>query len=129
MTPRPWVLAETTWKTVAATQYEVAVLPWGATEAHNFHLPYATDNIESETIAIAAAGHAWERGARVVVLPCVPFGVNTGQRDIPPCLNMHPSTQARASRDKGDAFVQAVVHALGDFLVDLAAAQPGALYE
>jgi hypothetical protein len=28
---RPWTLAETTWKTVAATPYEVAVLPWGAT--------------------------------------------------------------------------------------------------
>ena len=33
--PRPWVLAESTWRTVAATPYDVAVLPWGATEAHN----------------------------------------------------------------------------------------------
>jgi len=75
------------------------VLPWGATEAHNRHLPYGTDNFESEAVAIAAAGIAWERGARVLVLPTVPFGVNTGQREIPFCVNMMPSTQAAVIRD------------------------------
>lgn len=94
MAARPWVLAETTWKTVADTAYEVAVLPWGATEAHNFHLPYGTDTIESEQIAAEAARIAWEAGARTVVLPAVPFGVQTGQLDIPLCLNMNPGTQA-----------------------------------
>lgn len=96
---RPWVLAECTWAVVRATRYEVAVLPWGATEAHNTHLPYATDTIESEAIAVAAAGRAWEQGARVIVLPSVPFGVNTGQREIPLCLNMNPSTQLAVLRD------------------------------
>lgn len=75
------------------------MLPWGATEAHNRHLPYGTDNYESESVAIAAAGVAWERGARVLVLPTVPLGVNTGQREIPFCLNMMPSTQAALIRD------------------------------
>ena len=28
-----------------------------------------------------------------MVLPCVPFGVNTGQLDIKFCINMNPSTQ------------------------------------
>ncbi|MEJ7812162.1 MAG: creatininase family protein [Gemmatimonadaceae bacterium] len=88
------MLAETTWKTVRETPYAVAVLPWGATEAHNFHLPYATDIIESEAVAAESARRAWEAGARVVVLPAVPFGVNTGQLDIPLTLNMNPSTQA-----------------------------------
>lgn len=96
---RPWVLAECTWAAVRETPYEVAVLPWGATEAHNRHLPYATDTIESEAIAVAAAGRAWEGGARVIVLPTVPFGVNTGQREIPFCLNMNPSTQLALLRD------------------------------
>jgi creatinine amidohydrolase len=94
MPARPYVLAETSWKTVAATRYEVAVLPWGATEAHNYHLPYATDTIQCDALAAEAARLAWEAGARVVVLPTVPFGVNTGQLDIPLCLNMNPSTQA-----------------------------------
>src|SRR5437773_9007223 len=97
--PRPYILNELTWKTVQATRYEVAVLPWGATEAHNFHLPYATDNIETERIAAEAARLAWERGVRVVVLPVVPFGVNTGQLDIPLCVNLNPSTQALVLRD------------------------------
>jgi len=91
---RPYVLEETTWKTVRDTEYSVAVLPWGATEAHNYHLPYGTDNYESSYVAIESARLAWEVGAKVVVLPTVPFGVNTGQRDIRLCLNMNPSTQA-----------------------------------
>jgi creatinine amidohydrolase len=99
MTDRPYLLAEATWETVRATRYEVAVLPWGATEAHNRHLPYATDNLETEAVATAAAQRAWESGARVLVLPTVPFGVNTGQREVPFCLNMNPSTQAALLRD------------------------------
>ncbi|MDQ2889777.1 MAG: creatininase family protein [Gemmatimonadota bacterium] len=91
---RPYILAETNWKTVSTTDYSVAVLPWGATEAHNYHLPYATDVIECDAVAAESARRAWESGARVIVLPTVPFGVNTGQLDIELCLNMNPSTQA-----------------------------------
>lgn len=99
MPPRPYILNELTWKIVRDTRYEVAVLPWGATEAHNFHLPYSTDNVETERIAALAARLAWERGARVAVLPVVPFGVNTGQLDIQLCVNLNPSTQALVLRD------------------------------
>ena len=35
-----------------------------------------------------------ERGAKVVVLPASPFGVQTGQLDIRLCINLNPSTQA-----------------------------------
>ncbi|HVE78377.1 MAG TPA: creatininase family protein [Gemmatimonadaceae bacterium] len=103
MSGRPYVLAEATWRTVDATPYEVAVLPWGATEAHNYHLPYATDTLQCERVAAECARLAWEAGARVVVLPTVPFGVNTGQLDIKLCLNMNPSTQAALLADLVDA--------------------------
>ena len=96
---RPYILSELTWKTVRDSRYEVAVLPWGATEAHNLHLPYSTDNIETEEVAARAAERAWKAGAKLVVLPIVPFGVNTGQLDIPLCINMNPSTQALVLRD------------------------------
>lgn len=99
MSGRPYVLAEAAWGLVRETEYQVAVLPWGATEAHNLHLPYGTDNIESERLAVEAARIAWEKGARVAVLPCVPFGVNTGQLDIRLCINMNPSTQAAVLSD------------------------------
>jgi creatinine amidohydrolase len=101
---RPYVLAEANWKSVRETGYKVAILPWGATEAHNLHLPYGTDNYESEYVAIESARRAWEKGGKVVVLPVVPFGVNTGQLDIRLCINMNPSTQAMVLRD--------VVHSL-----------------
>lgn len=99
MAGRPYILAETTWKTVRDTAYEVAVLPWGATEAHNYHLPYATDVMECDAIAAESARIAWEAGARVIVLPTVPFGVQTGQLDIPLCINMNPGTQAAVLAD------------------------------
>lgn len=97
--PRPYVLGECSWSEVNSARFEVAILPWGATEAHNRHLPYATDNIETDAIAVAAAGIAWDRNARVLVLPTVPFGVNTGQREVPFCLNMMPGTQTTLIRD------------------------------
>jgi creatinine amidohydrolase len=96
---RPFVLSESTWKTVRETPYSVAILPWGATEAHNYHLPYGTDNIQAEQIAIRAAERAWQKGARVAVLPTLPFGVNTMQLDIKLCINMNPSTQAAVLAD------------------------------
>lgn len=90
---RPYILAETNWKTVKETDYSVAILPWGATEAHNYHLPYATDVIESECIAAESARIAWEKGCKVIVLPAIPFGVNTGQADVKLDININPSTQ------------------------------------
>ena len=91
--PRPWIIAETNWKQVKATRYEVAVLPMGATEAHNWHLPYGTDSYQNDAICAEAGRMAWEQGAKVAILPNIPFGVQTGQLDIPFCINMNPSTQ------------------------------------
>ncbi|MEE4176078.1 MAG: creatininase family protein [Bacteroides sp.] len=89
---QPYILAETNWHALKNQSFELAILPWGATEAHNYHLPYSTDNIESERIAAEAARLAWEKGARVIVLPTLPFGVNTGQRDIYLDISLNPST-------------------------------------
>ena len=99
MAGNSYVLAETTWKSVRETDYEVAVLPWGATEAHNYHLPYGTDSLETERIAVESARRAWSQGAKVIVLPTMPFGVNTQQLDIKLTLNLNPSTQALVLED------------------------------
>jgi creatinine amidohydrolase len=90
---RPFILAETNWKALRDQEIELAVLPWGATEAHNLHLPYSTDNIMADRIAADSAQLAWNRGAKLIVLPAIPFGVNTGQMDIRININMNPSTQ------------------------------------
>jgi len=109
---RPYLLAETNWKDVKDTTFELAVLPWGATEAHNYHLPYSTDNIEAEYIAAEAARIAWEKGAKPVVLPNIPFGVNTGQADIKLVLNIYPSTQLAILSDIVETLNRQGIHKL-----------------
>lgn len=84
---------------IKQVEITTVILPWGATEAHNLHLPYGTDNYESVYISERAAAYATGRGAKVLVLPCVPFGVNTGQLDIPFTINMNPSTQLIVLKD------------------------------
>jgi creatinine amidohydrolase len=96
---RPWMLAESHWPAVRDAGYTVAVLPWGATEAHNYHLPYGTDSYQASWFAERAAAEAWDKGARVLVLPPIPFGVQTPQRDIAFCINMMPSTQRAILHD------------------------------
>lgn len=96
---RPYILAETNLKALKKDKIELAILPWGATEAHNYHLPYGTDVYEADAIAAASAKIAWEAGARIMVFPTVPFGVNTGQSDILLDLNINPSTQLAIIKD------------------------------
>jgi len=91
---KPYILSETNWKTVKDQSFEMAILPWGATEAHNYHLPFGTDNIETSFIAKESAKAAWEKNAKVIVLPEIPYGVNTGQTDIKLTMNINPSTQS-----------------------------------
>jgi len=96
---RPYILAETNWRALQDATVELAILPWGACEAHNFHLPYGTDILEAESIAAESARLAYEQGARIIVLPPIPFGVNTGQHDVRLDMNMNPSTQLAVLRD------------------------------
>ena len=92
-TPRPYMLAESTWDQLQTRDIQLAILPWGACEAHNYHLPYATDIIEADHIASRAGDKAYQQGAAIVILPTIPFGVNTGQTDILLDINIYPSTQ------------------------------------
>jgi len=96
---RPYILAESNWKFIKGQAFDLAILPWGATEAHNYHLPYGTDIIEADKIAAEGARIAWESGSKVTVLPTIPFGVNTGQRDILLDINIYPSTQQAILND------------------------------
>jgi len=89
----PYILEERNWKEVSAQPYRTALLPWGATEAHNLHLPYGTDTLLARHIAAESAKYAGERGTKSIVLPPVAYGVNSGQMEVKLCMNMHPSTQ------------------------------------
>ncbi len=61
---RPWKLAEVNYAYVKEHPYEVAVLPLGATEPHNLHLPYGTDVFEADAIGEAICQAAHEQGAQ-----------------------------------------------------------------
>jgi creatinine amidohydrolase len=107
---RPYILSENHWSDISDQEFDLAILPWGATEAHNFHLPFGTDNYETEALVYEASHMAWEQGARVIVLPTIPLGVNTGQTDIFMTMNMNPSTQ--------QAILEDVVECLDGYGVD-----------
>jgi len=95
----PYLLTNTTWKSIRSTDYKVAILPWGATEAHNYHLPYGTDAIIAEKISAESARIANDMGGKIIVLPAIAYGVNTGQSDILLDMNLNPSTQLAILRD------------------------------
>ena len=97
--PRRYVLHEVTYKDLKGHAPNVAVLPWGATEAHNYHLPHGTDVIEATAVATRAAEIADGRGAKVVVLPCIPFGNNAQQLDQVATVHINTSTAAAILND------------------------------
>ena len=86
---------------VKDVKYDVVILPWGATEPHNLHLPYLTDCILPHDIAVDAAMLALERsGVRCMVMPPVPFGAhNPGQRELPFCIHTRYTTQQAILED------------------------------
>lgn len=88
-------LSVSNYGTVAPLTYDIAILPWGATEPHNRHLPYLTDAILSHDIAVDTARLAAERhGIRAMVLPPVAMGAqNPGQRDLAFCIHYRHDTQ------------------------------------
>ena len=103
---RPWKLAETNYAYVKEHAFEVAVLPLGATEPHNLHLPYGTDTMEGDTIGEALCAAAHERGAKVVLLPTMPYGTETNQMAFPLAMNVNPSTLAAVIRDLVESLAQ-----------------------
>jgi creatinine amidohydrolase len=101
-----WLLAEATYAHVRERAFEVAVLPFGATEPHNLHLPYATDTLEGDVVGRAVCAAAVERGASVVLLPTLPYGTQTNMRRLPLAMNLNPSTLLRIVEDLVESLVQ-----------------------
>ena len=58
---RPWILADANYAYTKENPYDVAVLPLGATEPHNLHLPYGTDVFEGTVIGEPLRRGMWGR--------------------------------------------------------------------
>ena len=80
--------------------YDMAILPWGATEPHNFHLPYCTDLLTAQAVAFEVAEKAALQGVKLMVLPGIPLGSqNPGQIELPYCIHTSQATQMAVLRD------------------------------
>ncbi len=105
----PWKLAETNYGEVKRQTYEVAVLPFGATEPHNLHLPYSTDTIQCTVVGEKICEEAYRRGAKVVLLPTLPYGTQTNQAKFPLAMNVYPSTLGVVIHDLVESLVRSGV--------------------
>lgn len=88
-------LSVSNYGTTRSLTYDIALLPWGATEPHNLHLPYLTDAILSHDVAVDAALIAQKKyGLRAMVMPPIALGAqNPGQRELPFCIHTRHATQ------------------------------------
>jgi creatinine amidohydrolase len=109
---RAWNLLETNYAHTQQSPYEVAVLPLGATEPHNLHLPYGTDVLEATVIGQQICAAAHEQGARVVLLPTIPYGTDSNLRAFPLAMNLSPSTLLRVIADLVESLEQSKIHKL-----------------
>lgn len=87
-----WKLQNITYKTVKANEYRVAVLPIGACEPHNLHLPYGSDAFHATYVAEKICEKAHRMGAKVILLPAIPYGVNSNMHKFPFAMNVHQSS-------------------------------------
>lgn len=85
---------------------KVAVLPWGATEAHSSHLPYGSDVIEAYSVSKSAAELALKEGAAVIVYPAIPFGNNAQQLDQHGTIHLSTATALGILRDVADSLTR-----------------------
>ncbi|MBN2416193.1 creatininase family protein [bacterium] len=86
---RRWMLSETNLAELRKRMPEVAVIPAGATEPHNYHLPQGQDHLHTAYVAEECCRIAWEKTGAVICLPVIPYGVDRNLQDFP--LAMHVS--------------------------------------
>jgi creatinine amidohydrolase len=104
-----WSLATTTYGQLADRRFDLAILPWAATEPHNYHLPFGTDVIETDRIADCACRTAVQEGANLVRLATIPFGTQTTQQALPFAVNLNPTTQLAILTDVCETLVNSGV--------------------
>lgn len=85
---QPWNLLQTTLGDLEDYRPEVAVIPMGATEPHNFHLPYGNDYLAATRIAELACARAASEGAQVILLPGCPYGVDKNLLRFPLAIHV-----------------------------------------
>ena len=99
-----WDLTATNLHRVSQRNYEVAVLPIGAIEPHNRHLPQGQDFLHSTHVARESCRIAWERCESVICLPTLPYGVDCNLMAFPMAIHVSQATL--------DAMVREIIESL-----------------
>ncbi len=94
-----WELGATNLHQFTQHVYEVAVLPVGATEAHNRHLPEGQDYLLAGYVARRCCAAAWEQCRAVLCLPPIPFGVDCNLMAFPFTVHISQATLYALLRD------------------------------
>lgn len=94
-----WDLASTNQHRILKRSYDVAVLPIGATEAHNLHLPEGQDILHTTYVARRCCETAWEQCQSVICLPTLPFGVDCNQMAYPLAIHVSQANLDAMLRD------------------------------
>jgi creatinine amidohydrolase len=93
--PPPVELGALVWPEVAARAPRTAIVPLGATEQHGPHLPYATDTIVADALAVRLAA----RLPDAVALPALGLGCSREHLGFPGTLDLAPGTLAAVLGD------------------------------
>ncbi|UCE07209.1 MAG: creatininase family protein [bacterium] len=94
-----WDLTQTNLYRVSQQLPEVAVIPTGAIEPHNRHLPEGQDFFHTTYIAKQSCKLAWEKCRSVICLPTIPYGVECNLMDFPLAIHISQSTLDAIVRD------------------------------
>lgn len=88
-------LTTATYSETKGFKYDYAVLPWGSSEPHNYHLPYLTDSFLAQDLAVDAVAMTDEQSnIKGMVLPPIYLGSQGPmQRDMPFCIHARYETQ------------------------------------
>ena len=94
-----WDLAGTNMHRLSKRNYEVAVLPVGAVEPHNRHLPEGQDFLHVSHVARESCRLAWGRCESVICLPALPYGVDCNLLDYPLAIHVSQASLDAMIRD------------------------------
>ena len=99
-----WDLTAMNMHRLSQRHYEVAVLPTGAIEPHNRHLPEGQDFLHTTEVVRRCCKLAWEKSPSVLCLPTIPYGVDCNLMAFPMAIHVRQSCL--------DAMVQDIITSL-----------------
>jgi creatinine amidohydrolase len=99
-----WDLTATNMHRISQRNYEVAVLPIGAIEPHNRHLPEGQDFLHTTHVARESCRMAWDQCESVICLPTLPYGVDCNLMAFPMAIHVSQATL--------DAMVREIIESL-----------------